>query len=172
MRGIAAAHVTEVGDSARLFALANLAMADALISCWESKLHYSFWRPLTAIQEGDADGNDRTVGDPSWQPLINTPNYPDYTSGLNSVSGSATGVLARFFGTDEIAFTVATSAPQAVQKTRSYLRFSDAAQDVVDARVWLGIHFRFADEVARRQGDRVAGWVVGHYLRPAPGRGR
>ena len=73
----------DIGDSARLFALANLAAADAAIACWDSKRHFSFWRPVTAIQEGENDGNPGTIGDSAWEPLINTPNYPDYTSGAN-----------------------------------------------------------------------------------------
>jgi hypothetical protein len=81
LRDIAAAHVHNIGDSARLFALANLAMADAAITAWDTKFHYVFWRPVTAIQEGDNDGNPETTGDPNWQPLVNNPNYPDYTSG-------------------------------------------------------------------------------------------
>jgi hypothetical protein len=169
LREIAAAHVGEVGDSARLFALVNLAMADSLISCWDGKYHYSFWRPVTAIQEGDLDGNPGTAADPSWQPLINTPPYPDYASGLNAVTGAATAMLASFFGTDEVAFTLTSVAPLAVQKSRSYPRFSAAAQDAVDARILLGIHFRFADDEARRQGSRVAHWTFTRFLRPVPG---
>lgn len=166
LRGIANQHVHRIGDSARLFALANMAVADAVITSWDSKLHYVFWRPLTAIQEGDNDGNPYTVGDPAWQPLINNPNYPDYTSGANAVTGAMTRTLALFFGTDRLTFDVTSVAPQAMQKTRTYHRFSDAAQDVVDARVYLGIHFRFADTAARKQGQRVAEWVSGHYLLP------
>jgi hypothetical protein len=171
LREIAAAHVGDVGDNARLFALVNLAMADSLIACWDGKYHFSFWRPVTAIQEGDADGNARTDGDPSWQPLINTPPYPDYASGLNSVTGAATAMLASFFGSDELTFTVTSVAPLAVQKSRTYTRFSAAAQDAVDARILLGIHFRFADDEARRQGSRVAHWTFTNFLRPLPGSG-
>ncbi len=172
LRAIADAHLTTPGDSARLLALANLATADALIACWDSKYHFSFWRPLTAIREGDADGNARTLGDPAWHSLINTPPYPDYTSGANNVSGAMTAILEQFFGTDSLTFTITSNAPLAVQKTRTYTRLSDVAQEVVDARVLLGIHFRFADEEARRQGTRVATWTFRKFLRPVPGSGR
>jgi hypothetical protein len=168
LRGIATAHVDDLGESARLFALANLAMADALIACWDSKLHYSFWRPVTAIREADLDGNPNTVPDPAWEPLINTPNYADYVSGANSLTGAVTTVLQRFFGTDELDFTVTSNVPAVVQKTRSYSRISDAAQEVVEARILLGIHFRFADTEARRLGSRVAGWAYRSVLRPLP----
>jgi hypothetical protein len=136
LRDIVAAHVHNIDKSARLFALANLAMADAGITAWDSKKHYVFWRAITAIQEGDSDGNPQTVGDPTWQPLINTPNYPDYTSGANNVTGAVTRTLALFFGTDRMTFAVTTTNPLAVQQTRTYRRFSDAAQDVVDARIY------------------------------------
>src|SRR5437868_14867731 len=126
-------------------------MADAAITAWDTKFHYVFWRPVTAIQAGDNDGNSRTAGDLNWQPLINTPNYPDYTSGANNVTGAVTRMLALFFETDEITFSVTTTNPLALHQTRTYSRFSDAAEDVVDARIYDGIHFRFADTTARRQ---------------------
>jgi hypothetical protein len=90
LRAISTRYLHRSSDTARLFALANLATADALITCWDSKRFYAVWRPITAIREGDADGNPATVGDPAWQPLINNPNYPDYTSGANSVTGAMT----------------------------------------------------------------------------------
>lgn len=166
LRGIANNQLHRTGDSARLFALANLAVADAMITAWDSKRFYVFWRPLTAIQEGANDGNPHTVGDPSWRPLINTPNYPDYTSGANNVTAAMTRTLELFFGRDQMTFEVTSMAPLAIQKTRIYHRFSDAARDVVEARIYLGIHFRFADTAARTQGMRVAEWTFNHFLRP------
>ena len=166
LRAIAVKHIRRTGDSARLFALANIAVADALITSWDSKLFFNLWRPVTAIQEGDNDGNPNTVGDPTWQSLINNPNYPDYTSGANNVTGAMTRTLALFFGRDKLTFEVTSLAPLAVQKTRTYRRFSEAAQDVVDARIYLGIHFRFADTAARTQGRRVAEWTFNHFLLP------
>jgi hypothetical protein len=166
LRTLALQRIGRVGDSARLFALANLAMADAFITAWDSKLHYNLWRPSTAIQEGENDGNPNTVGDPTWQPLIANPPYPDYTSGANNLTGALTRTLVLFFRRDNIVFEVTSNAPLAIQKTRMYPRFSAAADDVVDARVYLGIHFRFADEAARAQGESVAEWVSNHFLLP------
>ena len=166
LRAIATRHLRRTGDSARLFALANMSVADAVISSWDSKKFYNVWRPITAINEGDNDGNPMTVGDTTWQPLINTPNYPDYTSGANNVTGAMTRTLSLFFNRDRMTFEVTSLAPLAIQKTRVYNRFSDAAQDVVDARVYLGIHFRFADTAARKQGQRVAEWAFTHFLLP------
>ena len=133
---------------------------------WDSKLHYVFWRPITAIREGDNDDNAQTVGDPTWEPLINTPNYPDYTSGANNVVGALTRTLELFFGTDHMTFTVVSEHPLADPKTRTYHRFSELARDTVDVRIYQGIHFRFADEEGRKQGRDVAQWVFGHFLQP------
>lgn len=166
LRAIATRYLRRTGDSARLFALANMATADSLISSWDSKVHYVLWRPVTAIVEADHDGNPETISDASWQPLINTPNYPDYTSGANNVAGSMTRTLELFFGTDRVTFDVTTAVPQAVRKTRTYRRFSHAADEMVEARMLLGIHFRFADVAGRTQGHRVADWTVNHYLLP------
>jgi hypothetical protein len=166
LRDIAVAHVHTIGESARLFALANLAMADAVITAWDSKRKYLFWRPINAIQEGDNDDNPETIGDPSWQPLTNTPPYPDYTSGANNVTGAVTRALALFFGREHMTFSLTTTHPLAMQKTRTYHRFSEPAQEVVNARIYEGIHFRFADIAARRQGRQVATWVFKHYLGP------
>jgi hypothetical protein len=162
IRDVATAHVKNIDDSARLLALTNFAMADAVITAWDSKKHYVFWRPVTAIQEGENDGNPATAGDPSWQPFLNTPPYPDYTSGANSVTGALTRTLALFFGKDDMAFTVTSDYPEATQKTRSYARFSDMATDMVNVRIYHGVHFRFADQAAREQGTQVADWVSGH----------
>jgi hypothetical protein len=166
LRTLSTKHIDRIGDTARLFALANIATADAVIASWDSKKHYAFWRPLTAIREGDNDPNAQTVGDANWQPLVNTPNYPDYTSGANNVTAAMTRTLAMFFGRDRMIFEVTSLAPNVEKKVRHYERFSDAARDVVDARVYLGIHFRFADEAARTQGNRVAEWTFKHFLLP------
>lgn len=156
------------GDRARLFALANMSVADAVITCWDSKRHYFVWRPVTAIREADLDGNPDTVADPAWQSLINNPNYPDYTSGANSVTGAMTKSLELFFGRDDLTFTVTSNAAAAVKKSRTYASFSAAAQQVVNARIYLGIHFRFADTEARKQGRAVAQYVHDHTLLPTP----
>jgi hypothetical protein len=169
LRTIVESRKMDIGDRARLFALANIAAADAAIACWDSKRHFSFWRPVTAIREAEGDGNPATSSDPNWEPLINTPNYPDYTSGANSVTAAMTTTLRLFFGTDAFDFSITTDMPLATQKTRTFKRFSDAAQEVVDARILLGIHFRFADTVARTQGERVANWTFTRFLRPLPG---
>jgi hypothetical protein len=166
LRTIAIDHELKIRHSARLFALASLAAADAGITAWDSKYHFNFWRPLTAIREGDNDGNRRTDGDAEWEPLINTPNYSDHTSGANNLTGSISRTLARFFGRDKFTFKVTSTFPLAIQKEREYKRFSDIAEDVVNVRIYQGIHFRTADAVGRQQGQRVADWVFDNFLRP------
>ena len=167
LREIATAHVDNIGDSSRLFALADLAMADSLICAWDSKIAFVFWRPITAIRLGDADGNPRTAGDLTWTPLVVTPPYPDYTSGANNVTGAVTRSLALFFGTDHMTFDVmTTNTVPTIDDIRTYHRFSDVAEDVVNARIYEGIHFRFADTDARKQGKHVAQWSFGHFFKP------
>ncbi len=166
VRGIIEKRVPNMGNRARLLALVNMAVADALITSWDSKLHYNFWRPMTAIRDGDLDGNPDTAGDPAWQPLVNNPPYPDYTSGANNVTGATTKMLELFFGRDDIAFTVTSNAPAAIKKERKYRSFTAASSQVVLARILLGIHFRTADVEARKQGRAVAQYVFSHQLQP------
>ena len=155
-----------MGSRARLFALANMSVADAVITSWDSKLFYNYWRPLNAIREGEFDGNPNTAGDPAWQPLINTPPYPDYTSGANNVTGAMTKTLELFYGRDDISIEVTSNAPAAVKKSRWFGSFSAVSDQVVLARILLGIHFRTADVEAREQGRKVATYVHDHYLLP------
>jgi len=169
LRDVAAWQTDNIGDNARLLALGTLAIADSLITSWDSKSHYVLWRPITAIREGENDGNPQTEGDPNWQPLFNTPNYPDYTSGANNGAGALTRMLELYFGTDRMSFTAVSANPNAEPKTRTYNRFSDLSWDIVDVRIYQGLHFRFADEVARTQGRQVAEWVFGHVLQPIGG---
>ena len=167
VREIAVTHVDNITDSSRLFALVSLAVADSPITAWSDKSFYVFWRPITAIQEGDNDGNPHTAGDTTWVSLITNPNYPDHTSGANAFASAVTRSLARFFRTDRMTFSATTTnINPTLEDTRTYNSFSDAAQDVVDASVYSGIHFRFADEAARKQGRQVADWAFKNFFRP------
>jgi hypothetical protein len=167
LREIAAVHGDDIADTSRMFALVNLAVADALITSWNDKTHYVFWRPITAIREGNTDGNPLTEADPSWQPLITTPNYPDHTSGANAFASTVTHMLEHYFGTDQMTFSITTTnTGPTVNDTRTYNRFSDAAEDVVNARIYAGIHFRFADTAAWKQGKQIADWAFKNFMRP------
>ena len=149
-------------DNARFFATLYLTGADSLISVWDDKAHWSFWRPITAIQEAGTDGNPRTQPDGGWVPLIPTPPYPEHPSGHAGLSGSFVKTLQQFFRKDRIAWSDTNNAGL----TRSFTRFSQAIDEIVDARVWSGIHFRTADEQGERIGEQVARYREEHYFRP------
>jgi hypothetical protein len=149
-------------DNARFFASLYLTGADALISVWDDKANRSFWRPITAIQEAGTDGNPRTDPDAGWVPLIPTPPYPEHPSGHTGLSGSFVKTLQQFFGTDRIAWSDTNNAGL----TRSFTRLSQAIDEIVDARVWSGIHFRTADEQGERMGEQVARYRDKHYFQP------
>jgi hypothetical protein len=166
IQGVEAVANATLAENARLFALVNLTGADSAIACWDTKYTYVYWRPVTAIQNGENDNNPKTVGDPNWQPLINTPNFPEYTSGHVTYSSAAARILKLFFKTDQVTFTVTSTNPLAVQKTRTYTYLSDAVDETVDARVYVGIHFRNSDVVGGEQGKRIAKWAFKHFLRP------
>lgn len=168
VRSVALARLTDSGDLARLFALALVSASDATINTWNNKRTYNFWRPSTAVLNAADDGNSRTAPDPGWLPLINDPPYPDYTSGLNSASGSFTRTMENFFGSDIWTYQVTTGAMENGQPIapRTYHTFSALADDAVFGRILLGIHFRFADEVARRQSKQVADQVFAHAFQP------
>jgi hypothetical protein len=152
-RNIAEQQRGSLADNARLFAMLYFAGADTGITVWADKAKYSFWRPITAIREASADGNRRTMADPDWLPSINTPPYPDQPSGLSSLAGASARALQEFFGTDDVAFGATNT-----EGTRNYTSFSQAVDEIVDARVWSGIHFRKADEDGAEIGRRVARW--------------
>ncbi len=151
-------------DTARLLALVNLGMADAIIGCWDAKYTYSFWRPITAIQLADSDGNDATAANPAWTPLIVTPPFPEYPSAHSCVSGAAGEILSRVFG-EEVSFNVVSNAVPGV--TRSFHSFTAALQEVMNARVYGGIHFRTSCVDGTALGITVADYVIDHALSPA-----
>jgi hypothetical protein len=158
------------GDSlvqnARLFALLNLAQADAYISVWGAKYASNFWRPVTAITDPRSGQiNPDTPTDPSWAPFLPTPAFPSYTSGHSGHSGAAAAVLAAFFGSDAIPFTFSSDSLPGV--TRSFPSFSAAARECSDSRVYAGIHWRFDVTVGQAVGDEVGNYVVTHFLLPA-----
>src|SRR5262249_51268480 len=149
---------------ARLFALLNVAQADAYFAVWDAKYTYNFWRPVTAIRAADSDGNAATLADSTWTPLLVTPNHPSYISGHSGHSAAA-AVLAAFFRTDDIRFSLTTdSLPGGV--THGFDSFSDAVREVSDARVFAGIHWRFDVAAGEALGYEVGNYVVSHCLLP------
>jgi len=161
----AATRQTSLSDNARLFALLNLAGADTTIAVMDTKYIYNFWRPREAIHAGDTDGNENTIADPTWVPLTYIGVHPDYVSQHAAYGAAAARVLASFFGTDDLSFTITTStAPGGV--FRSYASFSQAAEENLNSRVWLGAHFRTACVHGFNQGKQVANCVIHHFLQP------
>jgi hypothetical protein len=166
-RGISTAESLTLVEQARLFAMVNMAGADTVINCWDDKAFWSFWRPITAIREGDADGNDKTAGDPAWTSLVPAPPYPDHPSGYNCGTSAFMHAAEAFFGKGKRSFAVTAnvgSPPAPV--TREYERFTDVIADTIDARIYLGIHFRSPDEQGAEIGKDVAHWLDKHYFQP------
>jgi hypothetical protein len=174
MRSLSARYGLSTADNARLFAMVSLAEADGAIGCWNDKYYWNFWRPIDAIHEAASDGNRATRADPTWKalfdpatatvPPLSTPGFPDHPSGHSCVTGATLDVMQDFFGTDRIAFDIVSS--RFPTQPRHYERFSQALQEVVDARVWGGIHFRTADTQGARLGKKVARWERRHYFQP------
>jgi len=141
-------------DNARLLALVNAVIADGFIAGADTRYLYNFWRPVTAIRAGDPNGNEATAADPAWETFLNTPPLPDYPSTHSVAGGAASVVLARFFGNDQIAFTM-TSGPPFAGITRSFRSFSHAARENADSRVYAGIHFRRACQDGIKLGQQI-----------------
>jgi len=158
-RQIAQAQRLDILQTARLFATVDISVADAGIACFNEKRYWSFWRPVTAVQLADTDSNPATTGDPSWTPLLITPPFPDYTSGHACATGSDMTALQHFFGRDDISFS-AYSADSGT--TRSFGSFSAATAELIEARIWGGIHFRTADVQGVKIGTGVADYVFCH----------
>lgn len=148
---------------ARLLASLNLAIADAAIGCWDAKYTYVFWRPVTAIPLANTDGNPATIEDLSFTTLLITPNHPEYPSGHSCLSGAAGEILARTFGENK-KFTVSSDAPEMAGVERSYRGFSEVLQEIKDARVFAGIHFRSACDAGQQLGAGVADYVRANAL--------
>jgi hypothetical protein len=165
-RTVATTRGLDARDSARVLALMNMAMADAYIAGFKIRYVYDLWRPVTAIREGDNDGNDATVGDPTWDSHQNTPSVSDYPSTQSTFSAAAAVALAAGFGGDQASFTVTSGKPfEGI--TRSFASFSQAARESADSRVYAGIHFRSACEDGLGLGRKVGERVTKLYLLPA-----
>jgi hypothetical protein len=167
-RQIASSQRRSVTENARAFALLNMALSDGGVAVLETKYHYNFWRPETAIQNGDVDGNARTEPDPSFKPFIVAPCFPSYPSGHATTSYAAREIIERIYGRGPHRITL--SRPDTPEVTLDYRRLGDITRDIDDARVYGGIHFRFDQEEAAEQGRRLGEYVYKHKLRRA-GRG-
>ncbi|MEX2971620.1 vanadium-dependent haloperoxidase [Streptomyces sp. C184] len=162
-RDYTARHGLDIADTARMIAAANASATDAVVTAWNTKLHYGFWRPLTAIQLADTDGNPATDPDPQWQPLLITPPHPDYISGHATVAGAVTRTLTGILGTAHLDLNVPSEATGTTRHYDDGVRFNE---DMINARVWAGIHFRTADVTGCRAGNRIGAWTLTHSFQP------
>ena len=151
-----------VDENARLFALLNVALADAAIVAWECKYAYNLWRPITAIQEADSAGNDAVTQDPAWEPLLFTPPFPEYVSGHSTFSAAAAAVLTHYFGTDELPFT--SSSEEFPDIVRSYTSVWEAAEESGMSRIYGGIHFMSGNVHGLLAGEAIGEYVAEHLL--------
>jgi hypothetical protein len=179
-RDLAGRYELGAADEARLYAEIGLAGADAVTDCWDNKYYFQFWRPRAAIREADTDDNPATVADTSWEPLFSaatattpplvTPPFPAYPSGHGCLSGAVLNTMADFFGSDKVpdGFDVVSgrSLNGVLIPPRHFDRFSEVLKEVIDARVWGGIHFRTDDVHGAVIGKKVAHWVGKHYFQP------
>jgi hypothetical protein len=169
-RDLIARREVDIVDSARLFAMQNLSGADAAINCWNDKYHWDFWRPWNAIPRADEDGNPATAPDPTWTALITAP-YPSHPSGHLCQDGAHTRVLRMFFGTDapEGGFqitSISTLLGPDDPRTRTFSSFSQAIAELIEARIWAGLHYRTADVQAELLGRNVAEYMADNYFQP------
>ncbi|MEL7588520.1 MAG: vanadium-dependent haloperoxidase [Prolixibacteraceae bacterium] len=152
-------------ETARLFALVDMAIADAYIAGWESKHFYNLWRPYTAIRNAASDTNDQTIGDQLWEPLMPTPPVQDYPSTHSALGNAAATVMAAILG-EETSFSMRSPTALPGSNPRNFDGFKQAANENADSRVRAGIHFRFACDAGLELGDKVGRWMVDHYLKP------
>ncbi|MGX5185418.1 vanadium-dependent haloperoxidase [Streptomyces avermitilis] len=162
-RDYTARHHLGIAETARLFVAGNASATDAVVATWDAKLHYGFWRPITAIHLADTDGNPATEADPQWQPLLVTPPHPDYVSGHAAVAGAVTQTLSGILGTTRLDLNVSS---EITGTTRHYEYADKFNKDMINARVWSGIHSRTADTAGCRAGNHIGAWTLTHYFQP------
>lgn len=162
-RQVIAARKLDQLESARVYALVAMAASDALVAVFDAKYTFMFWRPITAIRNGDQDGNDATNRDEAWEPLISTPMHPEYPCAHCISQTAVASVLSTLYG-DTVAF--ALTSPTAAGVTRRYTRLSDYAIEVLNARIYDGVHYRKSGEVGAAMGRAIAAYIVENTLRP------
>ena len=153
-----------LAETARLFALISLAQADAAIVCWEAKYRFNLWRPVTAIQRADEDGNPATEKDARWEQFLPSPPFPEYPSGHSTFSKASAQVITHFYGTDEISFSAASDTLPGV--TRSFTSLAVCADEVGMSRIYGGFHFMFANRDGKASGQKVGDYVARNFLLP------
>jgi hypothetical protein len=168
-RDLATERRFDLVGAARAIAMGDLVGTDALIGCFDSKYHYLFWRPYTAIRHADIDRNSATNADPSWLPLGSTPNHPEYPAAHGCLTGAEAEVFAALLGTNRIDVTIwgATNGGTTLSTTRRFARANDLDQEIEDARVWIGFHYRGSVVAGVVLGRRTARWSLQRYFLPS-----
>jgi hypothetical protein len=152
-------------DNLRMYGTLNIALADAAIASWDTKYTDSFWRPITAIRNGDLDGNSATAVDATWTSLLTTPPHPSYTSGHSTFSAAGAAVLGTLFG-DNVSFTV--TSPDTPGVTRNFNSFSVAAAEAGQSRIFGGIHYQFDNQIGLTMGQQIGNYVTANTFQPVP----
>ena len=165
VRQLVIAKQMSVVDSARFMALVAVGLNDAIIAVLDAKYHYNFWRPITAIRNGDIDGNPATDSEATWQPIANTPMHPEYPCSHCIQSGSVAGVIKAVLGTAEIPEIVMTS-PMAPGVTHRWTNMTALTEEVANARIWAGFHYRFSTRVGTDMGLQIGEYVVKNVMQP------
>jgi hypothetical protein len=160
MRARALEHGMDIVEAARMFGAVNASAADTMITCWRAKWDTNFWRPLTAIQQAERDGNPATSADPSWNSFRPAPPYPEYPSGHGCISSATAEALEELFGKGNLDMTITSTVPEVAGQTRHYDDADEWLADVTDARIFLGYHFRDGMDDAVVLGEAVAEHVV------------
>jgi hypothetical protein len=166
VRQVVEAKEMSVIDSARFMALTAMAGADAAIAVFDAKYHYEFWRPITAIRNGDQDDNPATERDATWQPIDNTPMHPEYPCAHCIVSGAVASAIETLLGTQEVA-EIAMTSPTAPGVTHRWTNVRAYNDEVSHARIWAGFHYRFSVRVGQDMGRQIGGYVVKTVMQPA-----
>src|SRR3954462_11483450 len=154
VRQLVTAKQMSVGDSARLMALAAVGLNEALIAVFDAKYHYNFWRPITSIRNGDIDDNPATERDAAWQPIDNTPMHPEYPCAHCILSGTIAGIVKTALGSGDIPEVTMTS-PTARGVTHHFTNMTAFTDEVANARIWAGFHYRFSTHVGTDMGNRI-----------------
>jgi hypothetical protein len=165
-RKLAAAKQMDVGDSARFMSLVAVGLNEALIAVFDAKYHYNFWRPITSIRNGDIDDNPATEREATWQPIDNTPMHPEYPCAHCILSGSVAGVVRAALGTEDIP-EIAVTSPTLPGVTHRWTNTTAFTDEVANARIWAGFHYRFSTRVGTDMGNRIGEYVVKNVMQPA-----
>jgi hypothetical protein len=150
---------SDIGDAARLMAILYAGYTDAIGACFEAKYYYNAWRPLSAIPLADTDGNPATTAEPDWKPALPTPPHPEYPAAHSCTAGVIGELLRQYYGSDKVSYTLESKV---THTTRNHADLNVLAEESIHARIYGGMHFRYATKAGAKLGKDVADWTMGH----------